>query len=76
MHTPSLERRAKMTDDHMEKKTRGGRRSGAGRPALHVVRKNVTITMQHWQWLEKFGNASEKIRQLIDEAIQKENENL
>ncbi|GEM46225.1 DUF2239 family protein [Deinococcus cellulosilyticus] len=45
------------------------RRTGAGRPKLGVVAREVTLLPRHWEWLERQpSGASATLRRLIDEA--------
>ena len=43
-------------------------RSGAGRPKLGVVAREISLLPQHWEWLtNQDGGASATIRKLIDD---------
>lgn len=45
------------------------KRTGAGRPKLGVVAREVTLLPRHWEWLEQQpSGASATLRRLIDEA--------
>lgn len=57
-----------------EKKQRGGKREGAGRPSQLQDAKRITITLEGWQldWIKSQGEASEVIRRLIDKATKNE----
>lgn len=45
-------------------------RSGAGRPKLGVIAREVSLLPAHWEWLaNQAGGASSAIRKLIDEKL-------
>ena len=48
-------------------------KTGAGRPKLGVVAREISLLPRHWQWLEQHSSgASAAIRRLIDEARKQE----
>lgn len=52
--------------------TRGGKRPGAGRPSQGLIRLHIHVTEEQAQWLRGTDNASETIRQLIADAMKKD----
>ena len=48
-------------------------KTGAGRPKLGVVAREISLLPRHWEWLEQHASgASAGIRRLIDEARNQE----
>lgn len=49
----------------------GSEKKRAGRPALGVAAREVTLLPRHWEWLaDQPGGASSTLRRLVDAAIQ------
>ena len=47
----------------------GGKRKGAGRPPLHVKKFYITLKSEQIEWLKAQGNASDQIRNLVEDKM-------
>ena len=50
----------------------GGKRQGAGRPPLNVQKLNITLPQEQIDWLKATGNASDKIRSIVEDKMDEE----